>query len=183
VRTATPFSSSSSTPPDPIRLHERHASRAATKRFSCSITGAGQPRRVAISGPIRSDGPSIATVAEKRLQPVLPATCCGVSKVMAGTDEGEASAPWGGAPSARRHVVPTSAAAGSAVAFGVGAAAGASLGLAPEPATAAAGVGVVFAHAAPTAMKTSQDAIVLMTPILPETPADNPAAFEMEEET
>src|SRR6185369_15023475 len=103
-RRTAPLSSSSSrsSAPELARLHARTASRAPTKLFSCSMTGAGHPRRVAIMGPIRSDASVIATVAENRLQPVLPVTCCGVSNVIVGTDEGDAVAA---APPARRQVL------------------------------------------------------------------------------
>ena len=132
------------------------------------MTGAGHPRRVVIMGPTRSDESLIVTVAEKRLQPVLPVTCCGVSNVIVGTDEGDAVAA---AAPERRQVLPTSAsdedpARGSAGAppGGVGCAAEATLAPGVESAAAAGGAAALFAQPKPSASKTPESANVRMAP-------------------
>jgi hypothetical protein len=164
---------------DIARIHDRHASSAWRNRFSCSMTGAGQPRRVVASGPNRSDEPSSAIDPDTRLQPVLPETCWAESKVMVGAGAGAGVGVEVGvdAPSAAaealpsRHVVPTSegdALEAAREADAVGAAAevaGATPGVAGVALDAAAPPSAgVFAHATPSARITTSHAVPCMPP-------------------
>ena len=132
------------------------------------MTGAGHPRRVAIMGPIRSDASVIAAVAENRLQPVLPVTCCGVSNVIVGTDEGDAVAA---AAPARRQDLPTRASDEDAARGSAGppegrvdCAAGARLASGAACAVAAGGAAAVFAQPTASARETPQSAGVRIAP-------------------
>jgi len=142
------------------------------------MSGGAHPRRVVNSGPKRRDWPSIAALPENRLQPVLPATCSGESKVIVGIDGAGAAAP---ASSAARQDVPASVPepvevcvgavpcsvsdlAASAPAGVDGAAralgAGVVVPLVPDPAPPAPGF--AGAHETPTAAKTPANTATLM---------------------